>query len=293
MNKETSKVTSKSKREVSNMIKKYLIVGIALLGFLASVVPAHAGVLGNDSVGASATVSQIKTLSLVTKNVSNNQPTTSAKTVAFGTLSGSVANAPTYVELTYGCNSAIWSVYIYTNNTTADATVAELKYQKAGLLRDDNKARVPLYWCAYKNPQTPETLTLTATGVPTTRTSSALTGALTVTDWSVLKDKNDLDDTTTTAVNESWIYAFSGDGGVTSKGGYCNVVFGGPSYSNITAVPYYDKAPETTGTYDVDPAKNTLHRPGTSPVIVYVAAGGGFAPAGTYATNIGFDLYQE
>jgi len=272
-------------------IKRILIANIIVMlavGF--SVEAAFAAT--TDSVAASAAIDALSSLSLVTRNVSGDGVSVPAKTLAFGTISGSVAHSPQYIEVTYSSNNSVWQIDVYTNNTTADGTA--LPYQKAGLLKDDNKDRIPLYWCTYDATATTETLTLDGNGVPVARTTSADFGSQDVTDWAVLKDKNDLDDpgsafddqgTPThdddTGLNESWTYAFDG--------GYCDIMYGSPGFSNLSPFPYYDVAPETLGTY----AGDDLHRPATTPAVVYVAAGAGFASSGSYDTNVSFDLYNE
>jgi hypothetical protein len=106
-----------------------------------------------------------------------------------------------------------------------------------------------------------------------------------------MKDKNDLDDPASGSVNESWATAFAG--------GYCDIMYGAPSYSNLNAFPYYDLAVSgSTGQWlptdtTYPPTTNTIHRAATTPVVVYVAAGGGFASAGSYSANIGLDLYHQ
>lgn len=276
---------------------KIVLVVLVALGLLVSGTVANAGTV-TQTVAATATVGAIQTMTVATKTTAGNADTVPAKTIAFGTLSGSVSNAPAYIQVSYACNESLWKVSVYTNNTGADTSV--LKFGRAGLLKSDGKDRVPTYWLVYKNPQTPATLTLTPNGVPDTRTSSVATGSKTVSDWAVMKDKTDLDDTGTvfnnngtpthdddTGLNESWQYAF--------EGGYCDVMYGAPGYTNMNPFPYYDIAPasEIEGAYNADPAQNTLHRVGTTPVVIYVAAGGGFASAGSYSTDIGLDLYNE
>ena len=253
-----------------------LVLGVLVYG----IVPAHAAT--TDTVAASASIAGIATLSLVTKDVSDDGVSSPAKTLTFGEITGTTLS-PQYIEIAYASNDTLWHIDVYTDNTGANATA--LPYGKAGLLKDDGKDRIPLYWCVYDDTETPETLTLDANGVPAVRTTTAAYGSKDVTDWSIVKDKNDEDDPGSVGLDESWAAAF-GDG-------YCDIMYGTPTYSNLNPVPYFDVAPETEGAYNANPALDTLHRVGTTPAIVYIGAGAGLASAGDYATNVGFDLYHE
>ncbi|MDD5428579.1 MAG: hypothetical protein PHI58_05010 [Candidatus Omnitrophica bacterium] len=294
----TQFLNSKEK-EVKKMTKK-IISFIMILAFVASIAcPAYAV---TDQVAATASITLSETFSIATKTLAGDV-TVPAKTIAFGTLTGTVTNAPAYIEVAYSSNETLWKIDIYTNNTTA--VEANLPYGKAGLLKSDGKDRIPLYWCVFDAPTTPVTLTLDVNGVPNVRTPSmypiadpvAEAAKNKVTDWAVMKDKNDLDDPSSTDLNESWATAFAG--------GYCDIAYGSPTYSNLSAFPYYDSAVAgTSGWWKVPPpgtdtptvypgaVNNTIHRAATSPAYVYIAAGGG-ASAGTYSTNIGLDLYHE
>jgi len=295
-------------KEVKKMTKK-IIISIMVLAFMASMTcPAYAA---TDQVAATASIASSETFSVATKLLAGGN-TSPAKTVAFGALSGTVTKAPAYIEVNYSSNETLWKVDIYTNNTTADAVA--LPYGKAGLLKSDKKDRVPMYWSVFDAASTPPTLTLDGNGVPVARapTKYPVGGTVDtnkVTDWAVMKDKNDLDDPSSafnnngtpthnddTGLNESWQYAF--------EGGYCDIAYGSPSYSNLNAFPYYDlTVAGTTGWWKVPPpdpdtptvypgaANNTIHRAATTPICVYVAAGK--ASAGTYSANIGLDLYHE
>jgi len=84
--------------------------------------------------------------------------------------------------------------------------------------------------------------------------------------WNWIKDKKDLD-IPGTGPNESWSSAHSG--------GYTNIAYGGPDYMNVVE-------PGTTGIADTDGRLAT-----------YVVGQFGSAPADSYSTVIGFDLYHE
>ena len=306
----TQLLNSKEK-EVSEM-KNIMIYIMALAMILGIMGPAYAAtVVGSDTVAATATIAVVETMSAVTKTVSGNTNTSPAKTIAFGALAGGVTYAPAYIQVAYTCNDSLWAVCIYTNNTGASSATGSLvKYQRAGLLKSDGTDRIPLYWCVFNGVATPPTLALTS-GAPTARTPAmypvadpvANAANNKVTDWAVMKDKTDTDDPAmlalTPAVHTSWASAF---GNVSPNfGGYCDIMYGTPSYANLSPFPYYDVAPETTGSWlptnnAYPPTTNTIHRPATSTVNVYLAAFGGGASQGSYGSAlsaVGLDLYHQ
>jgi len=91
---------------------------------------------------------------------------------------------------------------------------------------------------------------------------AALTG------WTYLKDKKDLDiPVTPPPADESWTKAHTD--------GYTNIAYGGPDYMNVVE-------PGTTGVPDTD-----------NKLMVYLGGIFGSAPADSYSTTIGIDLYHE
>lgn len=265
------------------MKTRIILTILLVLGMVGGPVASSYAADVTTSVSAAATIGGIHTLTSVVREVSNDA-VMGDNTLRFGIVSSAAAHALHYLEVGYVSNETLWKVCIYTDNTDADATA--FPYQKAGLLNEAKTDRIPLYWCAYDGTTTPANLTLDANGVPEVRTTSAAFGSVSITDWAVMKDRNDLDIPESTTDNESWATAFAE--------GYCDIMYGSPAYSNLNPFPYFD-APNagTEGTYNSDPALSTLHRPATSPVVVYIGGGTGFASAGVYTSTIYFDLYHE
>ncbi len=87
-----------------------------------------------------------------------------------------------------------------------------------------------------------------------------------LTNWTYLKDKRDVD-MPGTVPNESWATAHSQ--------GYTNIAYGGPDWMNVVE-------PGTTGVLDTD-----------KKLMVYLGGIFGSAPADTYGTTVGIDLYHE
>jgi len=83
--------------------------------------------------------------------------------------------------------------------------------------------------------------------------------------WNYLKDKKDINPPGETKM--SWAAAHAD--------GYTNIAYGGPDYTMVVE-------PGTTGTKDTD-----------SKLAVYAVGLFGSAPADSYSTVIGFDLYHE
>ena len=297
-------------KEVRKMTRK-IIASIMILGMIFSAVsPASAAVtiVGTTSVAATASVAAIETLSVATYKTSDNTVTSPASTLAFGTVGSTVVNAPAYVKVNYSCNDTLWAICVYTNNTSASSSTATsnlVRYQRSGMLKSDGTDRIPMYWTVYTGTATPPALPLT-NGAPTARTPSKYPVGGTVatnkvTDWAVLKDKTDTTDPAILAAgtDTSWTAAFGNT--VSQFGGYCDILYGTPSFNNINPFPYYDVAPGVTGTWDpvgsndnLYPAPNsTIHRAGSAPAYVYLAAFGGTASAGTYTTSVSFDLYHQ
>lgn len=223
---------------MSKTDSKNSLVERLLLGFLlAFVILIMAG---------SSTVSYSQaTLSVQAKNVGDDSDVAS---IDFGQLTpGTKLGTPgQYIEIDYESDQSLWFIDVYTDNTNWSGG----GYQRGGLITADGKQRAPLLWRVYDDVQ--------AGGVPFNTTD----------DWAWLKDRGDVDDPNTSQYDESWIGAFSG--------GYANICYGGPSYTNLS--PYPNDPPDV--------------RPGSSPIYVYMGGLFESVGAGEYSTIISFDLYH-
>jgi len=175
------------------MNKRILL--IILLGFLVG---------GINSVQPVAGA----TLDVRAKNVTDNGP---AGAVTFGTIPaehGDFVAASQYIQIEYSGDTALWTIDIYTDNTTA-----ETGYQRGGLLSiSTTTARIPLLWSVYDDIRA---------GV----SCSTLT-------WHWIKDKGDEnippEPGQEDKYDESWGNA---------AGSYAQVVYGKDNWSNLPAVP--------------------------------------------------------
>ena len=197
------------------------------------------------TLGSSTVAYSQATLSVQAKNVGDDSD---AASIDFGQVTpGTKLVAPgQYIEIDYESDQSLWFIDVYTDNTNWSGG----GYQRGGLITGDGKQRAPLLWRVYDDVQ--------AGGVPFNTTD----------DWGWLKDKGDVDDPNTSQYDESWIGAFSG--------GYANICYGGPSYTNLS--PYPNAPPDV--------------RPGSSPIYVYLGGLFESVGAGEYSTIISFDLYH-
>ena len=158
-------------------------------------------------IAGSSTVAYAQgSLSVQTKNVSDNTPSPGGIyfwEVSTGTQLGTAGQ---YLEVSYESSESLWSIDIYTDNANWKGG-----YQRGGLVTADGKQRVPLMWRVYNEVQ-PGRVAFSTT-----------------TDWAWLKDKSDMDDPSTTQYDESWVRAFST--------GYVNICCGGPGYTNLSRYP--------------------------------------------------------
>ena len=262
MKKIESFLTKKVKKEVNKMKKIEVILSVAVLALVFFAASAYAVTVDKTvSVTAGGTITGSTALSV------------SPASIAFGTTSAdsfptNPSNAK--VVITYSSNYNPWQIRVYTNNTQvpnkAGDTTGYGRYAKGGLATADGKAVVSCKWVAK---------TGTNTTVPAVPTGANL--------YNFIKDIRDEDDPSTASTDESWTAA--------QTAGYPNIAYG-----------------DATGGHCVDPS-NTTSGPTqyqgdavtpTSGVAVYIAAQwatGGMSPAdpagaGTYNSNINFDLYH-
>jgi len=225
-------------RQIPKMFKtdsKNSLAERLLLGFLLAFVILI--ITGSSTVSYGQT-----TLSVQAKNVNDDSD---AVSIDFGQLTPDtkLGTPGQYIEIDYESDQSLWFIDIYTDNTNWSGG----GYQRGGLVTADGKQRAPLMWRIYDKPQTGGVVFSTTT------------------DWAWLKDRGDVDDPNTTEYDESWIGAFSG--------GYANICYGGPSYTNLADFP-------------------TKGRTASSPIYVYMGGLFESVGAGEYSTIISFDLYH-
>jgi hypothetical protein len=236
-------------------MKKYTVLAIILAVIIVFGIGAEAATIDKTaSVSATATISGSTSLNV------------SPASITYGTTN--VDAYPTdpsngKVVITYTSNYNPWKIDIYTNNTQVpNSTSPNGRYAKGGLATADGKAVIACKWVAKVGSNTT---------VPTVPTATA---------YNFVKDKRDEDDplTTGTGKDESWAAAFAS--------GYANIASGTPG-----------------GGYCVDPTKPEPYQGDaiTGSIAVYIAGGFGtgfvspavIGGAGSYSSNIYFDLYHE
>lgn len=165
------------------------------------------------------------------------------------------------IVITYSTNYNPWKIAIYTNNTQVKLVAAGGKYSKGGLATADGASIVPCKWVAKVG---------TNTVVPTVPTFTSA--------HNFIKDLRDEDDPSTAAYDESWADAYAA--------GYANIAYGsGPGSKGVCVDPTNSAVGPTQ--YQGDEVDGSI--------AVYVAGlfGTGSVGAGTYNSNILFDLYHE
>ena len=231
----------------------WLLAILVLFLVMASLETSLAVVDRTATVGASATMGAVSSLTVQAKNIINNYDVLA---VTFGSISQLTNKlAPQYVLITVRSNilgtGGAWGLEIYTNNFTSAPNTSVWGYQYGGLKGATVGHRVPLVWQAY-------TTTRAVSDPP-----ANLSG------WTYAKDKWDLDMPGTTD-NESWATAHAD--------GYTNVAYGGIDYLMVIE-------PGTGLTGGVKDTDDTL--------AIYLGGLFGSAAADTYSTTIYFDLYHE
>ena len=232
-----------------------LIMAIIAVTFCVTV-EAATSVDKTTSVSASVTINGTTSLSV------------SPSSIAFATVSADAfptTPADGKIVLTYNSNYSPWKIAVYTNNTQVPVYNAAAKtgrYAKGGLATSDGNNVIPCKWVAKIGSNT------TAPAVP------SFTSA-----YNFIKDKRDEDDPTTTGQDESWTTAFAA--------GYANIAYGSGSGAQGFCV---DPTITAAGPdqYKGDAVNGSI--------AVYVAglfATGGSTSAGSYSSNIYFDLYHE
>ena len=177
-------------------------------------------------------------VSAVVHNISDNAVQAGGAGFDLAFSSDAFKLSKQYIKLDYTpyTNAPAWRLDMYTNNTNASPGLL----QKGGLIGvSTNAAHVPLAWNKSSAVSTPSVVDI----------STGSAGG-----WTWLKDKGDVDDPSTSGMNESWLTAY--------YGGYTTLASGGLSNSN--------------------------------PATVYLYFEGDFnaAPADNYNCNIWFDMYQ-
>lgn len=145
------------KKEVSKMIRKYLIVSITLLTFLCNVIPAHAYVSLQTPVQISASGNLVGLTVAFTTTVVAQGTTTPDLTggVIFDTPTG-ITNSSKALKITGGTNEANARIVIYTDNNSntvppnqVPGVDPETGIDGAGLVGQTNPALVaPMFWGA-------------------------------------------------------------------------------------------------------------------------------------------------
>ncbi len=249
-----SKINLK-KKEVRKMKTLGIILAVALVATVYCVTAEALVVDRTVSVAASGTVTGLTSLSILPATVSYTATTTDC-----------FPSAPK-VTITYTSNYSPWKMMVYTNNTNVpnyDPVTKTGRYAKGGLATAAGVNVVPCKWV------TKVGTNVTAPAVPTTASL-----------YNFVKDKRDQDDPSTTAYDESWAAAID-----PVYGGYPNIAYGsGPGAQGVCVDPTNDAAGPNQ--YKGDAVNGSI--------AAYVAGlfGTGYAGAGSYTSNIYFDLYHE
>jgi len=200
----------------------WLLAITVLFLLLAGAEPSLATVDRTATLGASAAMGAVTSLSAQAKNISDNA---NATAVNFGTINVLTNKlGPQYVLITVQSNvlgsTGAWELETYTNNFAAQPSTTTWGYQYGGMVDTgaDGGHRVPMVWQAYRS-------TTTVTDPPAD-----------LSNWMYLKDKKDID-IPGTVKNESWATAHSE--------GYTNIAYGGVGYLMVVE-------PGTTGVLDTN-----------------------------------------
>ena len=213
-----SRILKKEVFKMSMRIFKYGVC-VAIAGFIfAGTSQLSATIDATVVVAASATVTGATGLSVQAKNRSNDA-NADGNLVNWGTVSGETlyGAAAQYLVLSATSNvlntqEKAWWVDIYTDNTKTGATpqisanASAKVYDVDGLISTDTTNgtttffRVPILWIITSS----KTLTAVNLGGPTT--TNTINGSTTTASvgWTYLKDKADLNNPDTIAVDESW-----------------------------------------------------------------------------------------
>lgn len=216
-----------------------------------------------------ATVDKTSSVSAGVTIVGSTSLSVAPSTITFGTYSTDAfptTPADSKIVITYNSNFNPWKVRVYTNNTQVLNKVGDTtgfgKYAKGGLATADGHNVIPCKWVAKIGSNT------------TIPTVPSFTSA-----YNFVKDIRDEDDPSTAAQDESWTAA--------QAAGYANIAFGtGPGAAGNCVDPT-NSAPGPNQ-YKGDAVNGS--------VAVYLAGlfgTGGGTSAGTYSSNIYFDLYHE
>lgn len=236
-------------------MKKIGVLIIAAILAVTFSVEAYAAADKTASVSASVTITGSTSMSVA------------PGTISFGTFNVDAfptTPADKKIVITYSTNYSPWKIAIYTNNTQVanyDPATKTGKLSKGGLATADGASIVPCKWVAKKGDNTV---------VPTVPTFTS--------DHNFIKDLRDQDDPSTAGYNESWASAYAD--------GYANIAYGsGPGSKGVCVDPTNSAAGATQ--YQGDAVDGSI--------AVYVAGlfGTGSVGAGTYNSNVYFDLYHE
>jgi hypothetical protein len=207
-------------------MKKIIPVGSAVAALLFVGVAIHAAT--NAQIDVSATISAVSSLNATLKT--NTTTPVDAPSIAFGnhaSTEGSWAASgipPYFVQIAVDKNDSNWRLRLSTKNMKellpADIayTTTTWGYSFGGLVSTTTAGgKIPFAWrCS----------TSTANGATPAAGNPAVAGS----GWTFVKDQEDLDDPSAAAVgNQSFEW-------VDTNTGYCNIAFGGPSYTNVVAI---------------------------------------------------------
>lgn len=234
-------------------MKKYSALFIIAIMAMVFCVNAEAAPDKTSSVSASVTITGTTSMSVAPGSIAFG----SFSTDAFPTTP-----ADGKIVITYNTNYSPWKINVYTNNTQvpnynpADGTG---RYAKGGLATADGVNVIPCKWVAKEGSNTT---------VPAVPSFTSL--------HNFIKDIRDQDDTSTAAYDESWIGA----------GGYPVIAYGTGPGAQGQCVDPTNNTPGPTQ-YQGDAVNGSI--------AVYVAGlfGTGYSGAGSYSSNIYFDLYHE
>jgi hypothetical protein len=235
------------------------VTGGVVLGLTMLTPMLHAETsVGTSTVGVSATVLGVNTLTAEPRNVSDDQP---APGVAFGSVSpgGSAWSelADQYLRVAVNDNAASWRLRAYSNNFASPPSTATWGFQYGGLIGNVAGAKAPGAWLTNPNaiPGGP------GVGNPADGTSNG---------WTFLKDFHDVDDPG--AAGDS---SFAGS----DADGYTNIAFGSPSFTRIVR-------PNIGG------GSEALATP-TSPFFFYLEADFSASPADSYSGTYVLELINQ
>ena len=236
-------------------MKKYGVLLTMIVLAMVLCVNAEAAVDKTASVSASVTITGATSMSVAPSSIT------------FGSYSADAFPtdpADGKIVITYNTNYSPWKIAVYTNNTQVPSYNPVDKtglYAKGGLATASGSSVIPCKWVAKVGSNT------------VTPTVPSFTSK-----HNFIKDKRDEDDPATTAYDESWAVALAG--------GYPNIAYGGgPGAKGFCVDPTNDAVGPTQ--YQGDVVNGSI--------AVYVASlfGTGSAGAGSYSSNIYFDLYHE